>query len=105
MHWLQTLDAGLFRFLNQSLSNPLFDEVMPRLSGNRLFGPLVLVVAALVIWRHRLKGLLFVIMLALIVPLGDSFVCSKLKDTVGRSRPYVTISEVHLLVGKGNPNG
>jgi hypothetical protein len=105
MHWLQTLDAGLFSFINQSLSNPLFDKVMPWLSGNRLFAPLVLIVAALVIWRYRVKGLLFVFMLALIVPLGDGLVCNTLKHSVGRPRPYVAISEAHLLVGKGNRYG
>lgn len=105
MHWLQTLDAGLFRFLNQSLSNSLFDQVMPWLSGNALFVPLVLVVAALVIWRYRLKGLLFVVMLALIVPLGDGLVCNTLKHAVGRPRPYVSVPETQRLVGKGNPTG
>ena len=104
MHWLLTLDAGLFRFVNQSLSNPLFDRLMPWLSGNRLFAPLVLLVAALLTWRYRLRGLLFVIMAAFIVQLGDSFVCSPLKQLVGRPRPGVAIPEAHLLVGKGHPN-
>ena len=43
MHWLQALDTSLFRLVNQSLSNPLFDRVMPWFSGNRFFFPLVLV--------------------------------------------------------------
>jgi hypothetical protein len=25
MHWLQTIDTALFRFINGSLSNPFFD--------------------------------------------------------------------------------
>jgi membrane-associated phospholipid phosphatase len=33
MHWLQTLDTALFHFINRSLSNPLFDWLMPLLSG------------------------------------------------------------------------
>ena len=33
MHRLQTIDTGLFHFINRSLSNPLFDRLMPVLSG------------------------------------------------------------------------
>ncbi len=102
MHWLQTLDTSLFRLVNQSLSNPLFDKLMPWLSGNRLFAPLTVAVGALVIWRFRLKGFFFVLMLALILPFGDAYVCGTLKKAIGRPRPYTTIAETHRLVGKGN---
>src|SRR5476651_110579 len=34
MHALQTLDIGLFHFINRSLSNPFFDWLMPVLSGH-----------------------------------------------------------------------
>ena len=33
MHWLEALDTALFHFINRSLSNPLFDWLMPLLSG------------------------------------------------------------------------
>ena len=69
--WLQSLDAALFRFLNHSLSNPLFDWLMPVLSGNKFFAPMVAVAAALLVWRQRVKGALCVVFIALAVGLGD----------------------------------
>ena len=34
MSFLKSIDTGLFNFLNQSISNPVFDWLMPFLSGN-----------------------------------------------------------------------
>ncbi len=34
MHWLQSLDAALFHFINGTLANPFFDWLMPVLSGH-----------------------------------------------------------------------
>ena len=39
------LDIDLFRFINTKLANPLFDAIMPFVSGNALFYPLLLVAA------------------------------------------------------------
>ena len=36
MHWLQTLDVELFRFINRSLSNPVFDAAVRK--GRQRFG-------------------------------------------------------------------
>ncbi len=51
MSWLHALDVSLFRFINDTLSNPLFDVVMPWLSGNQLFVPAVLLLIAVLLWR------------------------------------------------------
>lgn len=94
MDWLQQLDAALFRFFNQTLKNPVFDVVMPWLSGNALFVPLLLGGAGWLIWKQRAKGVLCVAILALVIPLGDSYVCRTLKTTIQRPRPFVTLPEV-----------
>lgn len=93
MQMLEALDAGLFRFANQSLSNPIFDRLMPWLSGNVLFFPLVLLLAGWLIWKFRRRGMFCVILLTLIVPLGDSFIYNTLKKSIRRPRPYVTHPE------------
>jgi hypothetical protein len=57
MHWLQPLDAELFRFINLRLINPVFDVVMPLASGNTFFRPLLLLVAVvLLVWKGRARG-------------------------------------------------
>jgi membrane-associated phospholipid phosphatase len=105
MHWLQTLDAELFRFLNLELINPVCDVVMPFASGNALFRPLVLLAGILLIWKGRARGLLCVLMLVLILPLGDGLICNTLKHAVARPRPFVTLSEVHRPDRNPDPAG
>src|SRR6266481_1084178 len=100
MHWLQTLDAGLFRFINLTLSNPVFDAVMPFVSGNVFFFPALAVVAAFLIWKGGLRGSLCVVLLVLIVWMGDSLVCNTIKHAIGRPRPFFALSEAHTLVGR-----
>ena len=95
MHWLQTLDVELFRLVNLTLINPVFDVVMPFLSGNALFPPLLMLAAILLVWKGRTRGAVCVLMLALIVPLGDGLVCNTLKHAIGRPRPYAALPGVH----------
>jgi len=101
MNWLSALDTGLFRFFNDALRNPVFDVVMPWLSGNRLFVPMLLIGAVGLIWRYRQQGILCVTMLALLVPLGDGLAINTLKHAVGRPRPFVTLTDVHNPPGVG----
>jgi membrane-associated phospholipid phosphatase len=101
MHWLQTLDVELFRLINQALMNPVFDVVMPWVSGNACFAPAVVVAAVLLVWRGRTRGALCVLMLALVIGLGDGLVANTIKHAVGRERPFLVLPDVHCLVGKG----
>jgi len=99
MSWLQSLDVSLFRFINGTLSNPLFDAVMPWLSGNRLFAPALVLLIVTLIWRGRAKGVLFLLMLGLAIGLTDGLVCNTLKQAIARARPCLALENVHLLVG------
>ena len=98
--WLQSADAALFRFINQSLSNPLFDWLMPILSGNKLFVPMVLVAAAMLIWRQRTKGALCVAFVLLVVALGDPLIINSIKHAIARPRPFVPMPEAITLAGR-----
>jgi membrane-associated phospholipid phosphatase len=104
MHWLQSLDTALFRFINGALANPFFDWLMPILSGNGVpWLPAVIVaVPAVFIWGStRLK--ICALLMLLVVALGDGLVINTLKDTVQRHRPFVTLPDARLFgkVGKG----
>ena len=63
MQCLQTLDVELFRFVNLTLANPVFDALMPFASGNPLFLPVVLVVGMLLAWKGGTRGRVCVVML------------------------------------------
>jgi 4-amino-4-deoxy-L-arabinose transferase-like glycosyltransferase/membrane-associated phospholipid phosphatase len=99
MAWLSSLDVALFRFINQTLSNPWFDWLMPVLSGNRLFVPVLLLASAGLIWKWRTRGVLCVLFLLLTVALGDPLVANTIKHAVARPRPPVDLPDAILRVG------
>jgi len=107
MHWLQTLDTGLFHFINRSLANPVFDWLMPILSGAngamRWFVLLLVAAAlyALCFGNARLR--LCVLLMALTVGLGDPLIVNTVKHAVARPRPFVTLPDARQfgVVGKG----
>ena len=103
MHWLQTLDTSLFYFVNRTLSNSFFDWLMPILSNNVFFFPLLFLLGAGLLWKGGVRVRLCVVMLAVILPLGDNLVINTVKHAVGRQRPFATLPEARLFgsVGKG----
>ncbi len=101
IQWLQSWDVAAFRFINQGLVHPWLDQLMPWLSGNQLFYPLLGLLAIWLVWKGGSRGLVCVAMLALIVALGDGLVCRTLKEAIGRERPFLVLPDVRCLVGKG----
>jgi len=101
MDWLLNLDVEAFRLINRAGSNPFFDQIMPILSGNAFFFPALVVVGLLLICKGRSRGIICLLMLALAVGLCDGWICRLLKEVVGRPRPFLTLSDVHCLIGKG----
>lgn len=99
--FLQSVDENLFRFINGSLSNPIFDQVMPFLSENPFFYPVLLAVAVLLIIKGGTRGRICAAMLLLVIAIGDGVICKTLKETIGRPRPFNLLPEGNLLVGKG----
>jgi membrane-associated phospholipid phosphatase len=100
MHWLQALDSGLFRFINLDLANPVFDVVMPFLSGNQLFIPAMVFGGGWVVWKYRIRGILFLMVMAVVLSVGDGLVCNTIKHAVGRDRPFLALPDVRCLVGR-----
>src|SRR5215475_177991 len=101
MDWLLNLDVAVFRLINEAGSNPLFDKIMPFVSGNAFFYPALVLLGVLLIWKGRSRGIICILMLALAVGLCDGWICRLIKEVVARPRPFVTLSDVHCLIGKG----
>src|SRR5437762_3630191 len=101
MSWLRSLDVALFRFINETLSNSLFDRIMPFFSGNSVFVPLLLALAAILVWKKGARGRVCLIMLALVICLGDPLIVNTLKHAIGRLRPFNEIHDAITRVGRG----
>ncbi len=105
MHWLQMLDAELFRWVNLSLANPVLDFLMPLFSGNELslavLRPVLVFAALLLIWKGGLRGLVCLLMLCIVLGIGDGVICNGLKHAIGRPRPFLAFPDVHCLAGRG----
>jgi len=104
MEWVQPLDVGLFRFINGTLSNTLFDVLMPFLSGNRFLISAAILTAVLVLWENKLRGLAFLLVLALSIAITDVAVCSPIKEGLSRPRPWAVLQDVHLHVDQESRN-
>jgi membrane-associated phospholipid phosphatase len=101
MTWLSSFDQTLFRAINSGLSHPWLDRLMPFLSGNDFFFPLLLLCLGGLAWKGGARGRICALLLVLIVVLGDTFICTSIKDAVGRPRPFVDLADVNHLVGRG----
>ncbi len=103
MHWLQALDTSLFLFVNRSLANPFFDWLMPVLSNNAIFFPLLFLLGVGLLWKGTVRMRLCVLFLVLILPLGDGLIINTVKHAVARPRPFVTLPDARVFgkVGQG----
>src|SRR5215469_10232198 len=101
MHWANTLDVTLFHWINPALSNSFLDVLMPFVSGNRFFAPVLILALALLAYTGGARGRICVIALILAVALGDSLVCNTLKHALHRPRPFWTLADVHIPDGVG----
>jgi membrane-associated phospholipid phosphatase len=98
--WLQSGDDALFRLINHTLSNGVFDKIMPLASDTPGFVPLVLLVLVGLIWKGGVRGRLFALMLVLGLCLGDWVIADMLKHGLGRLRPFNRLPDALVLVGK-----
>jgi membrane-associated phospholipid phosphatase len=88
------VDVGVFRFINETLSNPFFDAIMPFASGNRFFFPVLAIVGMLLLWKGGKRGWLCAMMAVLILWPGDSYICNTIKHAIARPRPFVQLENV-----------
>lgn len=102
MSWLQSLDTGLFRFINLKLANPVFDAIMPFFAGNPFFIPFVAALGIALLWKGGVRGRLFIVVLALCLGLSDGLVINQVKHFTGRIRPSLDIPDARVLVGAGS---
>jgi len=101
MEVLHSIDLALFRFINGSLSNPLFDFVMPIITEQNHWGiPLMIIgLTGLIFGDKKTKFIILGGVLAVVI--GDVISTRFLKPVVGQLRPCKVLEDINLLVGCG----
>jgi len=87
-------EMTVFRLINQSWQNPLFDMLMPLFSSHAVLWTLAIVLAATFI-KRGLAPMAVVLGLALSIGATD-LTCSLIKESVGRVRPYQSVGETRF---------
>ena len=101
---LVAIDTVLFALLNTKLTHPVLDSVMPFVTEQENWYPVLIGLwLALVIWGGR-RGRMAAMALVIAVALTDQISCSIIKPLVGRVRPCNALSpaQCRLLVGRSS---
>jgi membrane-associated phospholipid phosphatase len=98
MHWLQSLDSALFHFVNGSLGNPVFDWLMPILSGGgevmRWFSLAAVIVLVVALVCGGARGRICALLILMVVAAGDPLVIGTIRHAIMRPRPCRVLPDV-----------
>ncbi len=99
-------NIDIFYFINNSLSNPIFDLIMPQLTNiGGFISLLILCLLAIIISRHYNKDkYLRISKLCLYSLLLSAGIVACLKLGIVGNRPYTVLSHVNQLVVPSEPN-
>jgi undecaprenyl-diphosphatase len=104
IEFLASVDIAIFFFINHTLSNPVFDWVMPVITDlNHILIARIVIVAwiILVLWKGGVKGRIAIGILIITIIISDQLNSEILKDLFGRIRPCKSLEGVRLLVDCG----
>ena len=102
LDFLINIDIALLKFLNTSLSNRLFDAVMPVITSIDFWRlPLIFTLAGIALLGGR-YGLVTVILGVILLTITDQLSSHFLKDLFGRVRPCHELTDIRVLTGCGN---
>ncbi len=100
--WLDSIDKALFHFVNDTLSNALFDVVMPIITNQDYYIVPILILIFMLIFKGGKRGQIAAGILIISVAATDVIAAQIIKPWVGRLRPsHAMADSINLLVGKG----
>ena len=101
MNFIESIDQTLFRFINQTLSNPVFDIFMPFITNQNVWGiPIAIAaLAGLIFGDKRTKFIMLGGILA--VGLGDQISSGVMKPFFGQYRPCKELGDLMLRINCG----
>jgi len=84
---LTQLDQNLFIAINNGLSNPFFDWLMPLLRNRYFWSPLYLFLVVFLLQNYKRQGFIILVFFLLTFAITDYFSASIIKPAVERLRP------------------
>ncbi len=104
MDILYSIDVTLFRFINETLSNPVGDFLWPLITDYDKLLPVRIVLG--LVWIGLLvkggrTGRTVALLLIPVLVCADTISSKIIKEMVGRIRPCGVLEDVHLLVNCG----
>ncbi len=98
MTFLYEIDRAIFILINQTLSNPLFDFIMPIITELNYWKiPLFLAWLSLIIFGGK-KGRITALLVVIILTSSDQLSSAVIKPWVNRVRPCFALDNVRLLI-------
>jgi len=95
-------DIALLKFFNVTVSNPVFDAVMPIITSIDFWRlPIIMAFVGIAVFGGR-YGLITVILGIILATISDQLSSNLLKDLIGRIRPCHAIPDINVLTGCGN---
>jgi undecaprenyl-diphosphatase len=105
LDYLNHMDTVLFRFFNSTISNPIFDVLMPFLTDLNKQRFVLVLVGTLLLWmiiRGKRSIRLAAVCLIVTVLFSDQLSSSVIKYWLIRDRPCHVLEDVKLLVSCGS---
>ncbi len=105
LDFLNLADIKVFHFINTSLSNPVFDLIMPFLTDLNKQRIVLVIVAVLLLWmliRGNRSVRLAAVLLIVTIIISDQLNSSVIKFWLTRPRPCHVFHDIHLLVSCGS---
>jgi len=95
---LYQIDVKVFYFINQTLSNPLFDKFFPFITDLKNWYIAYLILFLLMIIKGGRLGRIAAVVLVFLVTATDQISSSLLKNLIERIRPCNVLDHVNILV-------
>lgn len=85
--FIQQFDEWAFLLINNKWANNLFDIIMPPVRDKNFWIPLYIIIAIVLVYQYRWKGLTLILLLGLNFGVSDQLSSAVIKPAVGRIRP------------------
>jgi len=100
IQYLKNIDYAIFHFINQTISNPVFDVVLPFLRDALNWIPLYIFLGFYLLFKYKMEAIKYVILIVIAFALADSISYHIFKPWIARLRPCHSLTlHARLVIG------